>query len=145
MIEAYVDSNVLIRFLMGDDPEMAERVRRSLTAAADGQIRLILTPVVMAELVWTLSSFYRLKRKEVAGNLLRLLTLRGLEVRDRDAVTVALSLFGERNLDFVDAFLAACALVEGPGQICTFDRHFRNIPGLTVVEPGSDAAPPKGA
>lgn len=142
MVDAYVDSNVLIRFFTRDHPEMAERARQALAAAADGKIKLVLTPVVLAEVVWTLNSFYRYERRQIADDLLSLLAFQGLEVRDREVLAIALSLYRERSLDFGDALLAAYAFVEGPRQVCTFDRHFRSIPGLAVMEPGSGTSPP---
>lgn len=144
MVDAYVDANVLIRFFTRDHPEMAERARQALAAAAEGRIKLVLTPVVLAEVVWTLNSFYRYGRTQIANDLLSLLAFQGVEVPDREVVAVAISLYGERGMDFGDALLAAYALVEGPRQVCTFDRHFRSIPGLAVMEPGSAPNPTGG-
>lgn len=141
MADAYVDSNVLIRFFTRDQPEMAERARQTLSAAAEGKIQLVLTPVVLAELVWTLGSFYGYRRRQVADELLSLLTFQGLRVVDREVLSVALGLYGETSIDFGDALIAGYALVEGPKRVCTFDQHFRGVPGLTVLEPGSGPGP----
>lgn len=140
MTDAYIDANVLLRFFTKDPPEMAEQARQTLAAAAEGEFRLILTPVVLAEIVWTLSSFYGFERKDIADRLISLLTVKGMDVRDRDVLAIALSLYGERNLDFADALLSAYALVEGPRQVCTFDRDFQRVPGLIILEPGSTVA-----
>lgn len=137
MIAAYVDSNVLIRFLTRDHPEMAERARLSLVEAAEGRLQLLLTPVVLAEVVWTLKSFYKYERKQIADGLLSLLTFQGLEVVDRDVLSIALSIFGDKAVAFGDALVAAYALSEGPKRVCTFDQDFERIPGLSVLRPGT--------
>lgn len=137
MIEAYVDANVLIRFITNEPVDMADQVDATLASAARGELRLILTPVILAEVAWTLRSFYKYDRGGVAGELMSLLTTSGLAIRDRETVEVSLSIYRQRNLAFVDALLAAYALVDGPNQVCTFDRDFRRIPGVNVLEPGN--------
>ncbi|MBI4493929.1 MAG: PIN domain-containing protein [Chloroflexi bacterium] len=144
MADVYVDANVLLRFFTQDPPGLWERAQATLAAAARGEVRLILTPVILAEVVWTLRSFYGHGRIQIADQLLSFVTADGLVVWDKDAIMRALSIYRDRNLDFADALLAAYALVAGPPQVCTFDRDFRRIAGLSLLEPGSTAEPPRG-
>ncbi len=140
MAEAYLDANVLLRFLTKNPPAMAEKARAILAAASEGQVRLVLLPVVLAEVVWTLSSFYSYDRAQIGDGLIPLLTVKGLEVKDKDAQAMALSLYRDHNIDFVDAMVAAYALVEVPQRVCTFDHDFRRIPGLEILTPGEKEA-----
>ena len=134
---AYVHANVLLRFFTQDPPEMAEQARAALEAAARGTQPLILLPLVLAEVIWTLQSYYRYQRQRIADTLLAFVGARGLVVRERDIVVDALGLYRDKNLDFVDAMLAATALRRGPRRVCTFDRDFRRVPEVELVRPGS--------
>ena len=66
---ATLDTSVLIRHLTGDDPAKAVRVRGLLTRAAQGELNLLVPPIVLAELAWVLESYFRLARAEIAGLL----------------------------------------------------------------------------
>ncbi len=46
-----------------------------------------------------------------------------------------------QNVDFADAYHGAWMLAHGIDTACTFDRkHFRRLPGITVLQPGGDPA-----
>ena len=62
---AVIDTNLLVRYLTEDDPSKANDVRRLLLKAAQGEVRLLVPSVVIAELVWVLESFYRLERSRI--------------------------------------------------------------------------------
>jgi len=68
MKKLLVDTNILVRFFTKDPPKQAEKVR-SLVALADaGKITLVVLPVIVAETVYTLESFYKIPRNKVAEN-----------------------------------------------------------------------------
>lgn len=59
----WVDANVLVRFLTGEPTEMADRSERLLQRAQRGETTLRIHPVVVAETVWVLQSFYGHSRR----------------------------------------------------------------------------------
>ncbi len=59
---ALIDTNVLVRHLTGDPPEMAVRATAYLRTARE----LLLTDLVVAETVYVLESFYQAPRGQVA-------------------------------------------------------------------------------
>ena len=61
-MSAFVDTNVLVRHLTGDPPEMAARA----TAYLGTERELLLTDLVVAETVYVLESFYETPRDQVA-------------------------------------------------------------------------------
>ncbi len=65
MKTASVDTNVFIRYLTDDDREKADRVEALLSRAAKGEIRLVTTELVIAEVVWVLESSYGLKNADI--------------------------------------------------------------------------------
>jgi predicted nucleic acid-binding protein len=133
---AYVDSNVILRYLTREPPEMAEAAQKVFSSAERGEVRLLVSTVTLAEVVWVLSSVYDLTRSAITAQLLALVTAQGLETDDQDQMTLALSLYRDKNIDFTDALLAAHSLFAGPPVVYSFDRHFDRIPGIRRRIPG---------
>jgi predicted nucleic acid-binding protein len=61
-VTAFVDTNILVRHLTGDPPELAERATRFLAEAQ----QLLLADLVVAEMVYVLESYYEVQRERVA-------------------------------------------------------------------------------
>ncbi|MBW4477639.1 MAG: type II toxin-antitoxin system VapC family toxin [Tolypothrix brevis GSE-NOS-MK-07-07A] len=133
MTDFWVDANVLLRFLTGEPPELAERALRLIQRAEQGEINLKLSPIVVAEIVWVLSSFYRYSRTQIAEVLLPLIASDGISCDEIQQVTAALSLMASANVDFLDAYLAEIARYTGE-SVVSFDRDFRRL-GINWVEP----------
>jgi predicted nucleic acid-binding protein len=129
-----VDTNVLARFFMGDPPEMALKARRLVERADKGDLILVVLPVIVAELVYTLESFYGIDRKEVATRLLAFLQSRGIEAIESSRIVAALHRSRDRNAHFTDAYLAAAA-VEMGNPIASFDRDFDKFKDVQRIEP----------
>jgi predicted nucleic-acid-binding protein len=136
MKKALIDANVILRYLTKDPPEMAEAALRIFENAQKGKILLIVIPLIVAEVVWVLESFYDYPKTKIAEIMSQFLLCEGLIVEDLDLIFNALTLYREKNLDFADAFLAAIALQRGPRDIYSFDKDFSRIPELIIPEPG---------
>jgi predicted nucleic-acid-binding protein len=128
--ELRVDANVILRYLTDEPPEQAEQVARLFDAVSAGRAAVVVEDVVLAEVVWTLASYYRLPRQEIASALLELLGEAGVHSDDKATLQAALALYAQRHVDFADALLAARVLGAGGHELYTFDRDFDRIPGL---------------
>jgi predicted nucleic acid-binding protein len=123
---------VLLRFLTGSPPELAERAAKLLEKAQRGEISLRVHSVV-AETVWVLGSFYEYSREEISGVLVPLLEQPTLRVEGARTVVRALEAMAENNVDFVDALLAETARSRGEA-IASFDKDFGKL-GVEWREP----------
>jgi predicted nucleic acid-binding protein len=113
---------------------MAVKARRLVEQADQGEIVLVVLPVIVAELVYTLESFYGMERKEVATHLLSFLQSRGIEAIESARIADALTRCRDRNAHFADAYLAASA-VELATPIASFDRDFDKFKDVQRIEP----------
>ena len=136
MRRACIDTNVILRFLTGEPPDMAGQARQLFAAADQDQVVLLLDDIVLAETVWVLTSFYELPAAEVARVLLQLLSHEAIQADDKSLLAEALRLFSDHNVDFADALLAARMRRRGITEVFSFDRHFDRLPGITRLEPG---------
>ena len=130
----WLDANVLLRFLTDSPPELAGRAARLLEGAQRGEVSLRVHPVVVAETVWVLESFYEYSRGEISGALIPLLEQPALRVEGARIVVRALEAMAENNVDFVDALLAETARSRGEG-VASFDKDFSKL-DVEWREPG---------
>jgi predicted nucleic acid-binding protein len=121
-----VDTNVLLRFLSGQPATQAAAARKLFSRAAAGEIVLDVSPVIVAEAIYTLISFYGVERKVAAEKLSVLLRQHGVKLRDSSQVLSALERLQAVNVGFADAFLAAGAH-EDEVEIVSFDRDFEKL------------------
>jgi uncharacterized protein len=132
----FADTNLFLRYLTDDVPEQAGAVERLLRRAEQGEFILVANALVVAEIVWTLESFYNLPKPDIKAKILAILNTPGLEVADAGLVLQAIADYVERNVDFADAYHAAWMLRHGVKTAYTFDRrHFARLEGITVRVP----------
>lgn len=132
----FIDTNLFLRYLTNDVPEQADAVEDLLDKATAGEILLLTNSVVMAEMVWTLESFYQLERAAIREKLAAILNTPRIEVIDGDLVLQALEGYVEKNVDFIDAYNVAWMLSHGLTEAYTFDRkHFNRFEHIMVHVP----------
>jgi predicted nucleic acid-binding protein len=104
-------------------------VEKLIKRAEAGQVKLFVDRLVAAEIIWVLaSSVYRFSMSRLAEILVPFFSSEDLEVEDRSLIIGAIELSRDKNVDFIDAYLAlkAAALDE---EIATFDRSdFGKLP-----------------
>ncbi len=131
----FLDANVFLRFLTGDDEQIAEDCRILIQRAVRGKIRLMTHPLILAEVVWVLESYYKLPRREIAEKLQLILNTPGLKVTEEDAFAQAVELYAGHRIDFADCFAAAITQLEG-AHLVSYDRDYDKIANLKRVAPG---------
>ncbi|MBS3772158.1 MAG: type II toxin-antitoxin system VapC family toxin [Bacteroidales bacterium] len=133
----FIDTNLFLRYFTNDVPAQAEAVEDLLRRASAGKIILVTSSLVIAEIVWTLESFYKLPRKEIRDKVLAIFNTPGLEMENGDLILQSISWYTEKNIDFIDAYNAAWLLSQDMKTVYTFNRkHFSRLRGLTVKVPG---------
>ena len=129
-----VDSNVLLRFLTGE-PHLHFLAAKALIESAEkGAVLLDMPVLVVAETAFTLESFYKRKRREVARVLFEFLKTPGIRVFERDRVLETLDRVHATGVHFVDAYLAAVAS-ESSIPIASFDRDLSLFKDVKHFEP----------
>src|SRR5215207_5201036 len=88
----FADTNVLLRYLIGDDPVKAERTIALMERVERADEFLEITDEVVTETVWTLESFYQVPRSEIAQHLRELLDFPGIRVSSRAIIQLALDI-----------------------------------------------------
>lgn len=132
----FVDTNLFLRFLTNDVPAQADAVEELLRQAGQEKVTLVTNGIVIAEIVWTLESYYGLDRDDIQNKVLAILGTPGLEVIESNLILKSIIWYAEKNVDFIDAYNAAWMDEQGIGQIYTFDqKHFSRFDDLEVLSP----------
>ena len=131
---ALADTNVFVALFAGPSHSSHEASLGLFGRVAEGDLSLIVTPVIVAELVYACETVLRWSRPVISNRLASLLGADGLSLREPLAVLTALELYGRTSkLDFADAYLAGAALTDGPPTVASFDRDFDIIEGVQRV------------
>ena len=128
---AFVDTNILVRHLVGEPPEQAARATRYLELADE----LLLPDLILAEVAYVLDSFYEVPRDQVAETLRAILAFPAIRVLDADLLQRAVEVYEQHRLDFADAYLVASAERTGVGVVASFDRAIERVGTVRREEP----------
>ena len=117
-----VDTNVLVRLIVRDDPD---QVRRAEAFVAPGAW---ISHLVLAEAVWVLGSTYNLGAENIAKAVGMLMEHDQLALQDRDVVEKALQDFKKHSsIGFADCLVVQIARKMGHRPIGTFDRSMSRL------------------
>lgn len=130
-MSAFVDTNILIRHLTGDPPEMAERATRFLGKERD----LLLVDLVVAETIYVLESFYEVPRQQIAESIRSLIAFESIVCVDPALLLRAVEIYEVDRLDFAEGYLVACAESTGVGRVASFDRTISRVGTVERMEP----------
>lgn len=130
---ASLDTNVLVRWLMDDDPAQAGIVRQLLATALEHHERLHIPVTVALELEWVLRSKYGCTKPDVLTAFTALLEARELVFDHEPAVEQALYLYRHGSADFGDCMHVAIGSTADHSPLLTFDRKASRLAGARLL------------
>ena len=125
-----LDTNVLVRFLVEDDPAQTEQAKAILKKIVDSGSACFIPDIVLCELVWVLRSSYRVSKPEVVERLRALSLANHLILQSTDLVTEAIDAYASGKGDFSDYLIRGIAQSAGAEIVATFDRALHQDSGF---------------
>lgn len=142
--KVFVDANVFIRHFTGDPPNQAAKAQKLFIDATEGRKRLVTSDLVIAEVVWTLESFYKFSKLEITRRVESILNTRNLLVLNRKIIALAVAEYNQKNVDFGDAHIYATMISRKYATVATFNRrHFRRFPDIRIHPELNEDLPPQ--
>lgn len=133
---AFLDTNVIIRFVTSDDAFKSKRSAGLLKRAETGEEQLETSHLVIAEVVWVLESrIYSLNPSEISRLLMPIIDLHGLRMPEKELLARSFDLYVETGVDFIDAYNAVTMRKRRIDRIFSYDTDFDALPGVTRIEP----------
>ena len=127
-----LDANVLVQYLVCDDPEQAEAAREVLESL-DRESPGFVCREATLELVRTLEEAYACSREEIAELLEDLTATEHLIVEAGQDVAVVAMQYGEGGADFADRMVLAAAKRAGCRALRTFDEKTAELEGAELL------------
>lgn len=123
-----LDTNVLVRFLVGDDEAMMRRATRLLEDAESGGETCLITVPVLLELIWVLRARYEFSRGDIIESVEALWQVRGLSFDPACDIRTFLDTARRHSIDLADALIGVHAKHLGCEATVTFDRKAAKVP-----------------
>lgn len=135
MKKKFIDTNIFIRYLTGDDHLKYEKCREIFKKAIAGKINLTTSDIVIAELIWTLLSYYKASKADVIEKISIIVGTKNLFIPDKDIIADALVLYSRKNIDYIDAYNAVFMKYHEVDEIFSYDKDFDLIENIKREEP----------
>lgn len=116
-----LDTNVLIRYIVRDDPRQTEAASRLIETRCTPENPGLINPVVLCEIVWVLTRGYGYDRITTARVIHRILSVREIQVNRAELAWKALRLFELGKADFSDYLIGLTNQREKADTTFTFD------------------------
>lgn len=130
MAKNLLDTNLIIRFLVNDNPQKVLKVEKLLKNKSNQNI---LPDTIIAEIIWVLSSYYDLSKFEIVEKIKALIHVDSIEC-NAFLIDKSLTIWQENNISYIDAYLTAIAML-GNITLYTYDQKLASISGINVKEP----------
>src|SRR4051812_9118106 len=122
MTMRFLDTNTLIAYFTRDDEQKAQQALALLQRLEDGRERVVTSPLVIFEVVFTLQRRYKEPKKRVAALVLPLLGLPGLQLANKALWRQAFRFYTTYPVGFADAYNAAYMQSVHVSEIYTWDE-----------------------
>ena len=126
-----VDTNVIVRYLVADDPGQSEAARSLLEQLTPDNQGFICREVVI-EAAWVLERSYRFPRTRIAQALMSLTASDSHVVENADDVVVAAHRYRQGGIGLSDLMILAAAERVGAAPLYTFDRRLARMQGAVL-------------
>jgi predicted nucleic-acid-binding protein len=118
-----LDTNVLVRILVADDPKQTRRAVALLEQLDSRAEKAHVSDVVLCELVWVLGRGYGHDRQKIAVTLRHLVAARQLVFDSPDRILHALRAYEHGKGSFADYLIRQHAKAAGCDTVVTFDKQ----------------------
>ena len=135
MKKKFVDTNIFLRYLTKDDPGKFKQCLDLFRRTLEGKTGLITSNMVIAELIWTLLSFYKVPKPIIVEKVTIIVGTEHLFIPDKTIIIEALMLYAKKNIDYIDAYNAVFMRYYQTSEIFSYDEDFDTLEGVIRREP----------
>ena len=132
----FLDTNFLVRYLAGDHEQHTPIATRLIESIEAGRLTVDTADTVIFETIFTMTSWYKAERADLADSLGILLSLDGVRLPTKRQVLDALDLWVRfKRLSYADAYHLVLTSSTNHRRIASFDQGLdRCLPGISRIE-----------
>ncbi len=117
-----VDTNILVRFLVGDDIKQANKVYGLFKKAEDEKNELFVPSLVILELIWVLESAYEFDRFDILDSINQLTLMPIFRFENLTVIQKFIFAAEQSTFDLSDLLIAHSANENDCEVVLTFDK-----------------------
>lgn len=122
MDKKIIDTNLIISYLVNDEPNLYKKARDFFDMVKLGRIKAVLEQTVFTETVSVLNKLYQVPRDKICISLIGLLEYKGIYNFEKETLLEALIFYAQTNLSIVNCIIIAKAKLQNIG-IEAFDQE----------------------
>lgn len=126
-----VDSNIVLRLLINDDPIQAEQAKQAVKNASSP---CLIDTTVLSEVVWVLKRGYKFDRENIIKAVEALLQTQNFVFEDNDIIWRTLNDYKDSSADFSDCLIGQRNKQNKCETTITFDRKASQIASFTLLD-----------
>lgn len=124
----FIDTNIFLRTLIKEDEESFKECYSLLEAVKQGKVKAITAHIVLAEVAWTLTSYYGFSKAKVTQALEGIINLGGLRIIDGYQARISLELFKKERVKYIDTLIASIKGIQDKKlSVVSYDREFNRL------------------
>ena len=132
----FIDTNIFLRVLLKDDLGKFEDCVKFLNELKKGKIKGLTSNLILAEVNWTLLRLFKFPKDRVVKGIASILNLKNLKIKDNFDSYLALKIYKEFSVKFIDALIASNPKIyRGDIILISYDKDFDKIKGIIRKEP----------
>lgn len=135
--EIFIDTNFFLRFFLKDIKKQYLEAKATFSAGARFEDDLRTSLIVVFEVFWVLSSFYKFDREEIGGVIKGILGMTFIRLDERGILNDALILYRNTSLSLGDCYNLAYSRKIRVKEFKTFDiklgKEFEKIVGKKKI------------
>lgn len=126
MEEYLADTNILLRYLLGDIEEQFEFAKKQMMLARERKIMIFIPLLVLVEINFVLRGLYQQPKEKVVNAIRNIAEQAFLNIENREVILAALRIYEKGTISLVDAIFAVQAKSRGL-KLLTFDKKLASL------------------
>lgn len=128
----FIDTNIFLRALIKEDKTSFHACAQLLALVRQGRLKATTCSLILAEIVWTLSSYYRFSKLVVIRAVRSIINLNNLKIINNYNHGVAIDFYMDKNVKYIDCMIASInKIIEKKLTIITYDKDFKKLPVIS--------------
>lgn len=129
------DTNIFLRIFSGLDSGQKKECELLIRKVESGDIKAVVPNLVLSEIVWTLSSYYKHTKQEIVNAVKSVLNISNIKFIDGYDVFLGLSLYEVKSVKYIDSLIASIEEVQKKKWVVvSYDKDFDKL-GVKRLEP----------
>lgn len=124
----FIDTNIFLRFLVNEDKKAHRECANFLNSVKKGKPKAYTSPLVIAEIGWTLKSFYNQSKQKRIKALKAISGMKNIKFSQNIRPLLALDLYEDNKIKLIDAFIVSgLKSHKEKWTIISYDKDFDKV------------------